>query len=142
MEKNVVKLQVVYGRALENYMNDAPSDIGVHVDDDGTLSGESLPILGWTAFVDVYWSKLASSTFGYSRVDIWDSNGQSADAFQHGQYALANVLFYPTDNVMLGPEFQFGRRENRADDFSVNDFRIQASFKFNFSGTTSWTPAE
>jgi hypothetical protein len=52
------------------------------------------------------------------------------------------VLFYPTDNVMLGPEFQWGHRENRADGFDVSDYRIQASFKFNFSGTASWTPAE
>jgi hypothetical protein len=142
MEKNVLKAQIVYGHAIENYMNDAPADIGVHVEDNGDLEGEALPILGWTAFVDLYWSAFASSTFGYSRVDIWDTNGQSPSAFQHGQYALGNILFYPTDNVMLGPEFQFGRRENRADGFAVNDFRIQVSFKFNFSGTTSWTPAE
>ena len=45
-------------------------------------------------------------------LDIDNSDGQSANAFKKGQYALANVLFYPVKNVMFGPEIQWGRREN------------------------------
>ncbi len=33
-------------------------------------------------------------------------------------------------------------REPARTALTVNDYRIQASFKFNFSGTASWTPAE
>ena len=36
-------------------------------------------------------------------VDIDNSDGQSADAFKTGQYALANLLYYPAPNVIWGP---------------------------------------
>jgi hypothetical protein len=34
---------------------------------------------------------------------------------------------------MVGGEFQWGRRENFRDGFASNDYRIQFSFKYNFS---------
>ena len=34
---------------------------------------------------------------------------------------------------MTGGEFQWGRRENFSDGWSVNDYRLQFSFKYNFS---------
>ena len=39
----------------------------------------------------------------------------------------------PVKNVMMGGEFQWARRENFSDGFSVNDLRVQFSFKYNFS---------
>ena len=39
-------------------------------------------------------------------LDIDNSNGQSADAFPKGDYALANIMFYPAKDVMFGPEIQ------------------------------------
>jgi hypothetical protein len=36
---------------------------------------------------------------------------------------------------MLGPELQWGRRENNTDGWSVDDFRVQFSAKFNFGKT-------
>jgi len=53
-----------------------------------------------------------TSTVGYSMVDIDNSDLQAPEAFQTGQYALANVLFYPVPHLMFGPELQWGRREN------------------------------
>ena len=50
-----------------------------------------------------------------------------------GHYALANILFYPVKNVMMGPELQWGERENFSDGFTSDDFRIQFSAKYNFS---------
>jgi len=47
-------------------------------------------------------------------VDIDNSDGQAADAFKKGQYALANILYYPVSNLFLGPEIQWGKRENSA----------------------------
>jgi hypothetical protein len=35
--------------------------------------------------------------------------------------------------AMMGGEFQWGRRQNFTDGFSVDDYRIQFSFKYNFS---------
>ena len=34
---------------------------------------------------------------------------------------------------MAGAEFQWGQRHNFSDGFSAEDYRIQFSFKYNFS---------
>ena len=99
------------------------------------IEGELLPVLGVVAFLDINWSEKLTSTIGYSMLDIDNSDGQSPDAFKRGDYALANVLFYPVKNVMFGPEVQWGRRENFSDGFSSDDVRIQFSVKYNFSHT-------
>jgi hypothetical protein len=100
-------------------------------------------MVGMALFYDHYWNKQWSSTFGYSRLDTENSDGQAADAFKAGQYALVNLMHYPAENVMMGAEFQWGRRENnpelRGTDaqktrlLAVDDYRIQFSFKYNFS---------
>ncbi len=128
--KGVFRGSVVYGAGIQNYMNDAPVDIGLS-DNIGQI-GEALPILGVVAFYDMNWSEKWSSTIGYSRVDIDNSAGQEPDAFATGQYALANLLYYPVKNVMLGPELQWGYRENNSDGWDYNDFRVQFSAKYSF----------
>jgi len=135
-EKNVLKLQLVYGEGIQNYMNDAPEDVGA-VPNPGNaktpVKGEALPLLGIVAFYDHYWSDKFSSTIGYSRLDIDNSAGQAANAFRTGQYAVTNLLYYPVKDVMVGGEFQYGYRKNFNDGWSVPDYRIQFSFKYNFS---------
>jgi len=135
-EKDVVKLQLVYGKGIQNYMNDAPADVGTKPNPGNTttpVTGEALPLLGIVAFYDHYWNEKFSSTVGYSRLDIDNSAGQADDAFRTGQYAVTNLLYYPVKDVMVGAEFQFGHRKNFRDGFSVPDYRIQFSFKYNFS---------
>lgn len=133
----LLKLQAVYGHAIENYMNDAGFDVGPSPsgDPDQPIDGEALPVLGLVGFVDVAWNDHFSSTAGYSFVWVDNSEGQGADAFHIGHYALANILFHPAKSLFLGPEFQYGRRENNSDGFSANDFRLQFSVKFSFSRT-------
>ena len=65
-------------------------------------------------------------------VRITNSDGQAPEAFHLGQYALANILYYPVTNWMLGPEVQWGQREN-VNDFTFNQYRIQFSVRWNFS---------
>jgi hypothetical protein len=137
--KDVLKLQFVYGEGIENYMNDAPVDVGVKVDNPADphspIQGKALPVTGIVAFLDHTWSDKVTSSLGYSRIDIDNSNGQGANAFKTGQYALVNALYYPTAGVMLGPELQWGRRDNNSDGWNVDDVKIQFSFKYNFSHT-------
>ena len=45
-------------------------------------------------------------------LDIDNTNGQSYDAFNMGQYALGNIIYYPVENVMMGAEIQWADREN------------------------------
>src|SRR6185369_3190892 len=114
--KHVLRLQAVYGHGVENYMNDAPADVGIQNNFSNTktpILGKALPALGLTAFLDLNWSEKFTSTIGYSRVDIRTTDGQAATSFKSGQYALTNILYYPVKNVMLGPEFQWGYRDNK-----------------------------
>ena len=62
-----------------------------------------------------------------------NTDGQAPDAFKIGQYALGNLLYYPVPNVMVGGELQWGRRENFSDGFKSDGFKVQFSFKYNFS---------
>jgi hypothetical protein len=134
-KKSVIKLQFVIGEGMENYMNDSPVDVGpVATGNPVTpLRGKALPIVGVVAFIDHKWNDKWSSTAGYSRQDIDNSSGQLPIAFQAGEYALANVLYYPVPNVMMGGEFQWGRRINYADGFHSDGTKLQFSFKFNFA---------
>jgi len=140
-QKNTGRFQVVYGEGVENYMNDAPVDVGIKNNFSNPhtpLLGVPLPVLGVVSFLDHTWSERFSTAAGYSMVDIENSNGQSADAYHQGHYALANLLYYPVKNVMMGSEFQFGRRINYKDGFNYNDYRLQFSFKYNYSKIFSY----
>jgi len=134
-KKHVARLSVVYGDAIENYMNDAPVDIGIQNNLSNPVTpivGKALPILGVVTFIDLNWSSKFTSSAGWSMVHIDNSDAQNASDFRNGYYALANILYYPTTNVMLGPEIQWGKRENFKDGFSSDDVRIQFSVKYNF----------
>jgi len=131
----VLRLQGVYGAGIENYMNDAPVDVGPKPTTDPAkpIEGEALPVTGVVVFLDHSWSSKMSTSIGYSQINIDNSSGQAADAFHNGQYALANVLFTPVTNVMWGVEGGWIHRANNADGFTVDDYHVQVSAKFNFS---------
>ena len=136
IKKDTFRGSVVYGEGVENYMNDAPVDIGIQsngTDPVTPVVGKPLPLLGISAFYDRTWSEKWTSSFGYSRIDIDNSDLQSPSAFHLGQYAVINMMYYPAKNVMLGPEFQWGSRENNSDGFISTDRRVQFSAKYNFS---------
>ena len=134
-DKATFRLQVVGGEGTENYMNDAPADVGPVLTNDPSrpFEGKALGFLGLVGFVDYQWSRLFSTALGYSRLDIDNTNGQADNAFKSGQYALINLLYYPATNIMVGGELQWGRRENAFDGFSSDDVRLQFSAKFNYS---------
>jgi len=136
--KDTIRASVVYGEGIQNYMNDAPVDIGIKnnfTDPERPILGKALPVLGLVAFYDRTWSDKWSSTIGASMVDITNSDGQAASAYKRGYYALVNLLYYPTANFFLGPELQWARRENFRDDWCVNDFRVQFSAKYSFKAS-------
>lgn len=135
-KKDVGKFQLMYGKGVQNYMNDAPQDIGIKNNFSNPhqpILGVPLPVLGIVAFLDHTWSERFTSSAGYSLVNITNSDGQSPSAFHQGHYALGNLLFNPVKNVMVGGEFQYGRRVNFKDGFNVNDYRLQFSFKYNWA---------
>jgi hypothetical protein len=119
-------------------MNDAPVDIGIQNNFGNPVSpikGVALPVLGIVAFLDLNWSEQWTSTIGYSYLKMDNSDGQSADAFEKGQYALANILYHPLPNLFFGPEIQYGKRNNYLDGFSSDNLRLQFSVKWSFDKT-------
>ena len=131
--KNVLRLQGVHGEGIQNYMNDAPVDVGVEVDGSGDLDGVALPMTSMVAFLDHSWTDKLSSSVGYSQLRIENSNGQSDSAFKLGQYALANLLYAPVPQVMMGVEGGWIRRENNRDGFDSENYHVQLSFKYSFA---------
>src|SRR5215469_13667037 len=133
--KDVFKWSAVYGHGIENYMNDAPVDIApkVTTNINRPLTGDPLPVLGLVAFYDRYWSEKWSTSIGWSMVNITDVPLQLPDSFRRGQYGLVNLLYYPVKDMMVGGEFQWGRRDNFSDGWVYDDYRIQFSARYNFS---------
>ena len=131
----VGRFMVVYGAGIQNYMNDAPIDIGVKNNFSNPVSpikGVALPLLGVVSFLDHNWSDRFSSSIGYSMENIENSDAEKASDFHQGHYALTNLLYLPVPSVTIGREIQFGRRVNFRDGFNVNDYRLQFSFKYDW----------
>jgi hypothetical protein len=126
---DTLRLQLVVGEGIQNYMNDATQDVGAT---GGADVGEALPLVGIVAFYDRTWSDDWTSSVGYSMLDIDNSAGQTPSAFATGSYFIVNLLNHSVDNLMWGGELQYGERENNSDGFSSDDFRVQFSFKYNF----------
>lgn len=136
-KKDVGKFSFVYGQGIQNYMNDAPVDVGIALTHSANprtpIKGVALPMWAAMAYLDHTWNKRFASSIGYSILDISNSEGQTPDAFRRGHYASGNLLFYPVENAMVGAEVIWGRRENFLDGFSSEDVHLQFSFKYNFS---------
>jgi hypothetical protein len=132
-KQDMIHLQVLYGKGVENYVRDAPADIGINKTGTNSIEGVALPVETFVGFYDHYWNEKFSSTIGYSLVRIINSNGQAANAFKMGQYAITNLIYTPVKDVILELELQYLHRKNFSDGWSTSDPRIQFSFRFNFS---------
>jgi DcaP outer membrane protein len=129
---------VVVGEGVQNYMNDAPVDIGIQNNFTNPVTpvvGVPLPLLGLTLFYDHTWNDKFTSSLGASYLDIKNSDAQAGDAFRRGYYAVVNLLYHPAPSCFLGPELQWIRRENFSDGFRVNDFKIQFSARYDFKAS-------
>lgn len=133
--KDKILLQVVYGEGIASYMNDGGMDLAPAVEYTGGsatgLEAEAVELLGVLAYYDHYWSDRWSSSIGYSFTKVDNTDFQDPGAFEKGSYASANLLYYPTANLMMGGELMWGERENN-DGASDDAYRFQFSVKYNF----------
>jgi hypothetical protein len=128
---DVLKLQLVYGEGIGNYMNDGGLDIAPDSADILRAGAETVPITGISTYYDHFWSDKWSTSVGWSMIDLDTTDGQSASEFKRGQIAQINLLHYPRDHVMLGTEFIWGEREDISGD-TGSDYRIQFTLKVDF----------
>jgi len=126
-----LRLQLVYGEGIGNYMNDGGLDIAPSSTVRGEANAEAVPLLGIVAYYDHYWSEKWSTSVGWSSIKLDTSNGQSDDEFEKGQIAQINLLHYPMDGVMIGSELIWGERED-INGATGDDLRMQMSLKVNF----------
>ena len=138
IKKDVLRLQGVYGEGIQNYMNDAPVDIGIQDNFSNPVTpiiGVALPMWSMVAFYDRTWNEKWTSSFGYSYLQIDNSDGQTPDAFHSGAYAAANLIYYPVPNMLVGIEYTWGERKNNTDGWVFVDNRLALSFKYSFKQT-------
>lgn len=124
-------LGAVYGHGIANYMNDGGVDLAA----DGDLSdldAKAVPLLGAIAYYDHFWNREWSTSLGYSVTRVDNQDRQSADAFEKGEYASINLLYSPTQRVMMGAEYLWGQRTDN-DGSDGYDSRLQFSVKYGFS---------
>jgi hypothetical protein len=133
LQQDALHLQLLYGKGIENYVRDAPADIGIKTSGNDSIGGVALPVTGFVGFYDHYWSKKFSSTIGYSFVKIKNSDGQKPSAFKMGEYFLGDLIYTPYKDVIFELELQYLDRKNFSDGWTATDPRIQFSFRFNFS---------
>ncbi|WKZ12979.1 MAG: DcaP family trimeric outer membrane transporter [Gammaproteobacteria bacterium] len=137
-ERDAIRAGYVIGEGIASYMNDGGMDAGPNQGllPDGSLPGdtklEAVELSGLTLYYDRWWSDQWSSSAGYSFTDVDNTVGQLDDTYEKGQYASANLLYYPVKNVMVGAEILWG--ELAVKDGRDNDnTRVQISFKYDFA---------
>jgi hypothetical protein len=133
---NVFRGSFVYGEGVENYMNDAPVDVGIIANPGNTrtpIKGEGLPVTGIVAFLDHNWTPNLSTSIGFSSCHISNTKLSKGTVYEDGQYAIVNLLTTPFKNFMAGAELEYGSRANFDGIYKANDIKIQFSFKYKFS---------
>lgn len=127
--------QAIIGQGIQNYMNDAPTDIGIQNNFENTnspIKGVALPLYSFSTYINHQWNEKFSSAIGYSAIVTDNSDGQKSEAFREGKYASTNLLFYPVPNMMAGVELQWFNRENYNDGWKTSATKIQFSCRYFF----------
>src|SRR5262249_904994 len=135
--KDVLHLEYTFGEGIENYMNDAPTDVATEPNPGHPIhpvKGKVLPVNGLMAFLDHSWTSKWTTSVGYSELVMENTYPQNPVAFHGGQYARANLFYPPAEQFLYGGKLKWGRRTNFGDGFHSNDYRLQLGVKYNFTG--------
>ena len=122
---------VVTGAGIATYMNDGGVDMAPTTAVVATTQAQAVDLTGVSAYFDHYWNSKWSSSIGYSYDEVDNLGGQAGNAFKRGEYFSANILHTPADNILIGAEVLWGKREDKNGN-SGDDSRIQFSVKYNF----------
>ena len=136
-ESDVLRMQFTVGEGIQNEMNDSPIDIGiaeqpVEPGDAGRRQTDPDRRVQPCSSITPGTRSSAARSATRRRTTTTPTRRRLTPSGS-AQYALGNLLYYPVPNVMMGGELQWGRRENFSDGFHSDGFKIQFSFKYNFS---------
>ena len=134
-KKTVFKGLVITGEGIQNFMNDAPTDIGIRVDPNdpnSPVKGVALPVTSFSAYFDHTWNEKFTSTIGYSAVYAGTTNATDPSDFKVGQYGSANLLYQPAGRITTGIEVQWIKRINNSDGWEATNTRINLTLRYNF----------
>ena len=126
-----VLFQVAGGNGIARYVNDTN---GLGLDAVLVAPGEDLdglPLFAAMLAYQHWWAAKWGSTFCYSYVSVDNASGQAGSDYHSGQYAVANVRYYPAERVMVGGEVLYGIREDNDGD-KGDDLRLQFSAQYRF----------
>ena len=136
-KSTVFRGSFVYGEGIQNYMQDAPNDVGTVLTGvpSKPIEGKALPVTGIMGWIDHNWTPTVWTSLGYSTVSIENTaTAAGTTSYKNGQYAMLTIGTTPIKNTMTAIEFQWGQREGE-DGFKADCKKIQISFKYNFSTT-------
>ena len=97
---------------------------------------------------EIPWAKFANQFSGDGRFYLrarqsrFGLKGQAPSAYKSGQYVCVNLLCTPVKNAIVGGEFQWARRENFSDGFTVSGVRLQVTFTYSVSAKLGECDAE
>lgn len=140
-EQDYLLWQLTFGKGVGRYLNDLGTTGGGDAvfDPDGNL--RALPVIGgflsyrhqWARlprFID-HWPGLARTNVTFSYVDIDTYDFQDNFDYKRTLRLSGNILYFPTQNLRLGAELLWGRREN-ANDSDGDATQLQLSARYSF----------
>ena len=127
-EKDFMTFSVTYGEGIGSDLNDQPSDA---VFDSAGTGLEAIPVFGWFASYQHWWSRQFNSTVVYGSLEADNREAQSPDSFKSSQYASGNFVWMPDERWLVGIEGLWGEREDK-DGADGTDFRTQFTTRFSF----------
>ena len=137
-KNDVIRLQFVFGEGIQNYMNDSPVDIGIvnnlSQPGDARSSASRFRSRRSSLFLDHKWNEQVHAARSATRGRTTTTpTARRPTRSRRASTRSATCSTTPVPNVMVGGEFQWGRRENFSDGFQSDGVKVQFSFKYNFS---------
>lgn len=134
-ENSVFRAGGVYGEGIASYFNDGGTDLAPELDTASLLvEAQPAEIYGVMAYFEQSWNDQWSSAIGVSRTNLNNTNLQAGDAFHRGDYASVNLLYKPSDALLIGGELLYGSREDNNGN-EGEDVRVQFSLRYSYGVT-------
>jgi hypothetical protein len=127
-KRDSLTFSATYGEGIGSDFNDQPPDA---VFDSTGSSLETIPVFGWFASYEHWWSHQFNSTFVFGDLKVNNQPAQPVESLAKTRYASGNFVWVPNEHWLLGVEALWGMREDK-DGADGTDFRTQFTSRFIF----------